>query len=250
MPKGYMTLNGTPLTRFCLNCKKSFPWKRDTKGLYCSPICWQKSKEHKEVYRITFKGKKLSPEHIEKMAASKRGVKQSPELIERRMIGVRGRIQPQDEIERRRKALIGKKRSGIAHLNIIDGIAKSFGYESKEDMENYPSFNYRLKEEAEQKRLALIRDECKCMKCGSKEHLIVNHIIDRRIMYKLMPEEANALWNLITLCESCHKKMKGPNYRLFQARLMNILKREYEYNYLPYISVIDQILPFIPFLVE
>jgi 5-methylcytosine-specific restriction endonuclease McrA len=72
---------------------------------------------------------------------------------------------------------------------------------------------YRGKNWARQKRLALIRDDYTCQKCGitrakciKKYHRSpnVHHIKPYRFFNSY--EKANDLENLITLCDGCHQK--------------------------------------------
>lgn len=67
----------------------------------------------------------------------------------------------------------------------------------------------------EQREKALERDDHACHKCGSEEDLVVHHHVpirhwrnndDRDI------EDANQLWNLVTLCETCHGKVEGNRF--------------------------------------
>jgi len=47
--------------------------------------------------------------------------------------------------------------------------------------------------------LALARDNHRCVRCGSPDRLIVDHIIER-------PKGTNAQANLMTLCLGCHNR--------------------------------------------
>ena len=54
------------------------------------------------------------------------------------------------------------------------------------------------------RKAVILRDKCKCMECGKSNcRLEVHHITPRRL------KGANTLDNLITLCSSCHQKIKG-----------------------------------------
>lgn len=54
------------------------------------------------------------------------------------------------------------------------------------------------------RRRALGRDNRTCQDCGATDHLHVHHIIPGRLFS--CTEYANDLDNLITLCESCHRR--------------------------------------------
>ena len=55
---------------------------------------------------------------------------------------------------------------------------------------------------------ALMRDEYKCVKCGTTKSLIVHHIDCSGAGKKMLPKKDtnNELENLETLCRSCHMK--------------------------------------------
>lgn len=51
------------------------------------------------------------------------------------------------------------------------------------------------------RKLVLARDEHRCVACGSKEHVEIDHITP----YSKAPELRLELTNGRTLCKSCHK---------------------------------------------
>ena len=65
-----------------------------------------------------------------------------------------------------------------------------------------------------QRRKALKRDNYSCRLCGSKEDLVVHHIIPFRVFGAEKYREANKLSNLITLCRSCHGKVEMGKLKL------------------------------------
>ncbi len=60
------------------------------------------------------------------------------------------------------------------------------------------------------RRRALERDNRTCQKCNATDHLHVHHVIPGRLFAST--ENANALDNLITLCEHCHRREEALAY--------------------------------------
>ena len=54
----------------------------------------------------------------------------------------------------------------------------------------------------EKRQMALERDNHRCLGCGKEANPHVHHPIPRN----LMPSLTEELWNMMTLCPSCHKK--------------------------------------------
>lgn len=64
----------------------------------------------------------------------------------------------------------------------------------------------------EQRARALDRDNHECQRCGSANNLVVHHHAPIRIWRNDSDkdiEDANQLWNLVTLCEECHGAIEG-----------------------------------------
>lgn len=102
--------------------------------------------------------------------------------------------------------------------------------------ENSPSWkggfdDYRGAEWNKQKKRVFDRDKHVCQTCGTKEDLIVHHIIPFKEFGLARHEEVNQLSNLITLCRGCHNKMHKSK-RLFQ--------RESDLNVLPSLPALRQ----------
>ena len=77
------------------------------------------------------------------------------------------------------------------------------------------SYKFRGKDWGRLRRLILERDNHTCQSCGKYKapRLSVHHIIEWR------EEEDNSLTNLITLCNSCHKKLHSYSLCLMIMRL-------------------------------
>lgn len=68
------------------------------------------------------------------------------------------------------------------------------------------------------RKAVILRDGCKCMKCGQSNcRLEVHHIKPKRL------NGSNTLGNLITLCKSCHQKTEGKEEQYMQY-YFNILE--------------------------
>lgn len=187
----------------CRKCKREFIPTRGAKGIYCGSSCWAQSKEKADINRRSFKGKKLSKEHRGKLAIAKIGTTRSIESRIKNSESMKGHKWSAETIRRRSMALRGKKRSGQAYQNILDGIAKSHGYNSYQSMPNVPSPDYRGQDWADIRIKIIKRDKNKCKLCDASERLQVHHIVPWR------QTKDNSSTNLITLCISCHQSIKG-----------------------------------------
>jgi len=170
------------------------------------------SDEHKALYRATFKGKHLSPEHIEKVAASRRGKKQSPEYIQKRMFWAKGHTWRPETIAKRAAALRGKKRTGQAYQNILEGVAHAQGYDSYAAIPHMDDPNWRGPDWPVVRKEILKRDNYTCQTCGSEERLQVHHKVNWRLTQDNSPE------NLITLCIFCHQSLKGSRIIMLKSK--------------------------------
>lgn len=77
--------------------------------------------------------------------------------------------------------------------------------------------------------LALIRDRFTCQRCSKTYDLTVHHCIPRR-----QKGSRNQPWNLITICDECHKYVERYKDKEFLNRAKNIAlrrkpKKEYEW---------------------
>lgn len=181
----------------CLKCGKSCIRK------YCNYTCWANSEERKRINQKSFKGKKIPKAQREKMALAKIGTTRSLEARKKNSESMKGHIWSTETLLKRAQSLKGKKRSGVAYQNIINGIAKAHGYISYEAMPNVPSPDYRGQNWAEIRKEIIKRDDKKCKVCGKKKRLQVHHIVPWRQTKDNSPE------NLITLCIGCHQSIKG-----------------------------------------
>lgn len=68
----------------------------------------------------------------------------------------------------------------------------------------------------EQREKAIDRDGGECQKCGSGDDLVVHHHVPLRL-WRDDPdkkrENANDLWNLVTLCSECHGEIESKRLR-------------------------------------
>jgi hypothetical protein len=191
------------MEKICKNCEKEFIVKRNAKGLYCSLLCWLTSKEKADVNRKSFKGKILSKEHRKKMALAKIGTKRSLEARIKSSEFMKGHKWSKETLEKRANSLKGKTRSGQAYQNILNGIAKSYGYKSYAEMPLIDNKDWRGTEWRKIRLIVIKRDNYKCQLCPNTERLQVHHIIPWRDTHDNSPE------NLITLCIYCHQRIKG-----------------------------------------
>ena len=183
----------------CLTCEKTFIPKKGNTGKYCCSLCWLKSKEHKLIYQKTFKGKHLTDKLKKKLSLAKLGKKQSPELIAKRLSWVKGYCWKPETIAKRSLSLKGKTRSGLAYINILNGIAKANGYSSYKEMPHDKDYNNGFRKIVRPNILK--RDNHTCQKCGLTKRLQIHHIDGNK-----KNDNPN---NLITLCIFCHQKLKG-----------------------------------------
>ena len=188
----------------CLTCNKTFIPKKGNTGKYCCSICWLKSDEHKLIYRKTFKGNHLTDKHKQKLSLAKLGKKQSPKQISKRLFWVKGYHWKSSTIAKRSKSLKGKTRSGLAYINILNGIAKSHGYSSYQEMPHDKDYNNGFRKIIRPK--ILNRDNHTCQKCGLTKRLQIHHIDGNK--------RNDNSENLITLCIFCHQRLKGFKYKL------------------------------------
>ena len=83
------------------------------------------------------------------------------------------------------------------------------------------------------RKAVILRDGCKCMKCGKSNcSLEVHHIKPRRL------NGSNTLGNLITLCEKCHQKTEGRE-ELFMNQYFSLLNSSdnKNLNYASYVMI-------------
>lgn len=187
----------------CKKCGAQFTPTRGAKGTFCSLKCWARSKDKADVNRKALKGKRLSLEHRRKLSKVKIGTIRSLESRKRNSESMIGHKWSKETIRKRTLSLTGKKRTGLAYQNILDGIAKSHGYNSYAEMPNVPNPDYRGHRWTEIRTRIIERDKNKCRLCGEKQRLQVHHIVPWR------QTKDNSSSNLITLCISCHQSIKG-----------------------------------------
>lgn len=187
----------------CENCHTKFIPTRGAKGSYCGVLCWTTSAEKADVNRKALGGKKLSKEHRKKLSMAKIGTTRSLETRKKNSESMKGHKWSKETIRRRTESIRGKNRSGVAYQNILDGIARSYGYKSYADMPLKENKDWRGTNWRKIRLQVIERDKYTCQKCGRKERLQVHHIIPWRDTYD------NSLKNLITLCIYCHQSIKG-----------------------------------------
>lgn len=105
-----------------------------------------------------------------------------------------------ETLEKRTNSLRGKKRTGQAYQNIINGIAIAQGYKSYADMPKIRNQDFRGTNWKTIRKQTIKRDGDKCIECGKTKNLQVHHIIPWR------QTKDNSFNNLITLCISCHQR--------------------------------------------
>ncbi len=186
----------------CKNCKSEFKPKRDTKGIYCSLICWLTSKDKKSLNKKVLGGKPLSKAHKEKLRNAKIGKKSSQKNIDARKGWYKrlGHKWSKATIEARRKSNKGQKRTGQAYQNLLDGVARAQGYKSYADMPKIEKPDWRGRDWKKIRKEIIKRDGNKCRECPNTTRLQVHHIVPWRISQDNSPE------NLETLCISCHQR--------------------------------------------
>jgi len=130
---------------------------------YCSAACWRKSPQHRKLYHDTFANKPLPEALKKKLSLAKLGKKQNIDFIQKRLFWVKGYKWREETIRKRAESNRGKKRTGVAYQNILNGIARTLGYTNYSEIVH--SEYYLGPEWKNIRQEVLRRDNYQCQHC-------------------------------------------------------------------------------------
>lgn len=190
----------------CAVCGKTFTkkGKRSERIKYCSPECKAVGLQKRTVRYCAICGKEViraaSLNTAENVVCSKEcGAKLRTKLYS-------GENHPRYNSIKKNCAICGKEFTVPYSADLYKNV-RTCSWECRQEYEKQYPRKYKLNPIrqylAEQKEIALKRDNYTCQKCGSKENLELHHIKKRRLFGGDYNAADNAN-NLITYCHTCH----------------------------------------------
>lgn len=202
----------------CETCGTPFEkrGKRDERVKYCSPGCRNKGMQKRTTRKCAVCGKDVTRAESLNQAENVFCSLQCAGVY--RAENIRGENHPRYNSITRDCAICGKEIQIPFSVDIYKNV-RTCSRECRAEYEKRHPRKYKANEQrqylAEQKKIALERDNYTCQHCGAKEDLELHHIKKRRSFKGDLMAADNAD-NLITYCHTCHLTLE-PRKRITES---------------------------------